>query len=128
VWFAQRSAVACVEGSVPLFVLVPEPHDDHVGLFDECSRANGIDLRGLMVTPELTIGFAQMIAGSVASRVIGYRCGKHHVPPGGYCTALNFVTPIGVNLARKIDRKSHDFNTPVSHVAGCVLRIRLPAY
>src|SRR5699024_11596608 len=43
----QCRAVARVESSVPLLVLVPEADDDHIGLLDQRRGADGVDLRGL---------------------------------------------------------------------------------
>src|SRR5699024_2431770 len=104
---AQCSAVASIEGSVPLFILVAETHYHHVALLNRGSRANSVHRGGLVITPELTFVLAQAVASSVARRVTSYRRGKAPVQPRRFGTALDLLTPIGVDFAGKIDRKTH---------------------
>ena len=50
---AQSRGVTGVESRIPLFILFAEPHDDDVGLLDQCLGADSVQLRALAVVPEL---------------------------------------------------------------------------
>ncbi len=41
---AESRTIARIECCIPLLVAVPETHDDQIGVFDQVSRANRIDL------------------------------------------------------------------------------------
>src|SRR5699024_5202254 len=69
VGLSQCGAVAGVESGVPLLVLVSETYYHHVALFDQGASANCIDLSGLVIAPELALGLAEMVSGSVTGGV-----------------------------------------------------------
>ena len=65
-----------------------------------------------MVAPEPGGRRAQVIAGSVAGGMIGHRSGEHHVQPGRLGAALDFFTPIGVDLTGKVHVEAHGLLSP----------------
>src|SRR5690606_21682578 len=69
---------------------------------------DGVDLGGLVITPEVTFDLAQMVAGSVARRMVGHRRGEDDVQPGSFRAALDLLAPIGVDLAGQKDCETHD--------------------
>lgn len=99
VGLGEGCAVACVEGGVPLFVLVAEAYDDQIRLLDHGAGADGVDLGRLVVTPEAIFRLAQVVAGGVRGSVVGDRGGKYDIQARGLGTALDFFAPIGVDLA-----------------------------
>src|SRR5699024_4834729 len=106
----RLSTSARINAGVPLLVLVAKTDHHKITLLDQGACANGIHLGGLVITPELVIGLTQVIASSIASRVIRYRRGKDHIQSSGLGTALDLLAPISVDLTGKIDIKTHDCN------------------
>src|SRR5699024_1126860 len=64
-------------------------------------------LGGLGIAPELAGVRAQMVPGGVARRMVGHRRGEFHLEPSRLRTTLNLITPVGVDLAGQIHRKTH---------------------
>ena len=107
VGLGQGCAVACIEGGVPLLVLVAEAHHHQIGLFDQRAGADGVHFGRLVVTPEAIVRLAQVVASGIGGVVVGHRGGEDHVQACGFCAALDLFAPVGVNLAGKVDVKAH---------------------
>jgi hypothetical protein len=67
---AQGGRKASVKGRVPLLVLVTEPYDNNIGVTDECTRANGIELTALVVFPESICFFAENFDAAIVAGVM----------------------------------------------------------
>jgi len=54
--FAERGGVAGIESGIPLPVFLAKPHHDDVGGGDGVACADGVQVRALVIMPEL-VGF-----------------------------------------------------------------------
>src|SRR5690606_28646894 len=107
VGLVQCGAVAGVKGRVPLLVLVAEAHHDQIASFDQRSGADGIDLGRLVITPETFALWAEMIPRGVAGIMVGDRGGKDDIQAPGLGSALDLLTPFGMDFAGQVDFKTH---------------------
>ena len=87
-------------------VLLTKTDDNHIGIRDCLSGADGVQPCTLVVMPEFVI-FCPHDRNTtiVAGRVISDRAGKHHIKT---CrTGNDLITPVSVNFTRKIDPHRH---------------------
>ncbi len=62
-----------------------------------------------MVAPEPGGCLAQVIAGGVAGRMVGHGGGEDDVQAGVLGATLDFLAPIGVDFAGKVNVETHRF-------------------
>src|SRR5690606_18740227 len=91
---AHGSAVTRIEGRVPLLVLVSETNDRQITLLEQRLGADGIHLRGLMITPEAAFRLAQKIPGGIAGLVVGIRRGKLNGQASRFGAGGNLFAPV----------------------------------
>jgi len=105
---AERRGIAGVERRVPLLVFLAEAHDHDVCLLDQCTGADGVELRTLVVVPELVgLGPEDRDTAIVGCLVMRDRRGEPHVEVGGGRALFDALAPVGVDFAGEIDTPGH---------------------
>ncbi len=100
---AEGGAVAGVEGGIPLFVFVTEADNRHVALLDQGLGADGVDLGGFVVAPEVFFLGAEYIASGVAGFVVGVGGSKGDIQFLLAAAFNDLIAPVGVDFAGEVD-------------------------
>ncbi len=100
---AEGGAVTGVEGGIPLFVFVSEADNRYVALLDQSLGADGVDLGGLMIAPEVLFLGAEYIASGVAGFVVGVGRGKGDIQFLLEAAFNDLIAPVGVDFAGELN-------------------------